>query len=177
MSEKETLARVAEDLAAGRRPLARQRLRGLVGALPQRLDLREQLAELYRADGDLAQAGRYSYLAEQRDPAEVAAFERAYQEDPVRMMKALGWRGPEADAATETARGRLRALRSRAEAQLGVPVDWEMPRHGPPAGSTRGDRIVEAGCTLIAIVVILLVIAGLISAGIHGFHVVADRLT
>ncbi|MDC5698264.1 hypothetical protein OO014_13450 [Intrasporangium calvum] len=75
MSEQETLARVHDDLAAGRVALARQRLRGLVGSYPQRLDLREELAELYRRDGVLSQAGRWTFLSETRNPAELRAFD------------------------------------------------------------------------------------------------------
>ena len=59
VTEQETLMRVREDIAAGRLSLARQRLRGLVGSYPQRLDLREQLAELYRREGIPSQAGRW----------------------------------------------------------------------------------------------------------------------
>jgi hypothetical protein len=54
---EKTLNRVAVDLAAGRVPMARQRLRGLVGSMPTRLDLRQRLAEVYRLEGDSAQAG------------------------------------------------------------------------------------------------------------------------
>ncbi len=60
VSDEETLARVAGDLGSGHLSMARQRLRGLVGSHPQRLDLREQLAELYRREGLLGRrvAGR-----------------------------------------------------------------------------------------------------------------------
>lgn len=172
MGEDVTLRRVAEDLAAGRTALARQRLRGLVGSMPQRLDHRERLAAVYRAEGDLAQAGRWSYLADERDPEEVAAFERAYAEDPVQLMKALGWRGTEDDAATETARERLRALRSRAEAQFGVPVEWGRPQHPQPP-PTLGDRLGDVGCALAALVLAVLVVVGVASAAVHGAQVVA----
>ena len=54
------------DLGEGRLALARQRLRGLVGSLPFRLDLRMLRTELYRREGGLAQAGRWSHLDEGR---------------------------------------------------------------------------------------------------------------
>ncbi|HET9655283.1 MAG TPA: DUF6584 family protein [Kineosporiaceae bacterium] len=46
MTVEQTLVKVEADLAAGDVPMARQRLQGLVGSFPQRLDLRERPAEL-----------------------------------------------------------------------------------------------------------------------------------
>ncbi|MGW4112837.1 DUF6584 family protein [Actinosynnema sp. NPDC004786] len=115
-----TLRRAAEevergDLASVLR--ARQRLVGLVTSYPDRLDLRDRLAAVYRLLGDAAQAGRWSYLSEVRDEAEVAAFERAYR-TPMARLAAMNWVGGEAGAATETARQRLVALQEAANEQL-----------------------------------------------------------
>ncbi|MBY8847382.1 DUF6584 family protein [Saccharothrix longispora] len=120
MPVERTLHRVAEevergDLASVLR--ARQRLVGLVTSYPDRLDLRDRLAGVYRLLGDAAQAGRWSYLAEERDEAEVAAFERAYR-TPLARLTAMNWVGCEAAATTGTARDRLVALQSAANAQL-----------------------------------------------------------
>ena len=51
MAVDDTLRRVEADLARGDLHMARQRLRGLVGSFPTRLDLRERLAEACRATG------------------------------------------------------------------------------------------------------------------------------
>ncbi|MEV8441252.1 DUF6584 family protein [Actinosynnema sp. NPDC051121] len=115
-----TLRKAAEevergDLASVLR--ARQRLVGLVSSYPDRLDLRERLAGVYRVLGDAAQAGRWSYLSEVRDDAEVAAFERAYR-TPLARLEAMNWVSGEAGAATETARERLVALQAAANDQL-----------------------------------------------------------
>lgn len=115
-----TLRRAAEevergDLASVLR--ARQRLVGLVTSYPDRLDLRDRLASVYRLLGDAAQAGRWSYLSEVRDEAEVAAFERAYR-TPMARLAAMNWVSGEAGAATETARQRLVALQEAANDQL-----------------------------------------------------------
>ncbi|MCC8245818.1 DUF6584 family protein [Saccharothrix luteola] len=115
-----TLHKAAEevergDLASVLR--ARQRLVGLVASYPDRLDLRERLAQVYRLLGDAAQAGRWSYLAEARDEAEVAAFERAYR-TPLARLRAMNWTSGEAGASTATARERLVALRAAANEQL-----------------------------------------------------------
>lgn len=48
MPLRDTVARVDADLAAGRVPVARQRLRGLVSSFPNDLMLRRRLAEVYR---------------------------------------------------------------------------------------------------------------------------------
>lgn len=113
-----TLRKAAEevdrgDLASVLR--ARQRLVGLVTSYPDRLDLRDRLAEVYRVLGETAQAGRWSYLADHRDDAEIAAFERAYR-TPEARLTALNWVSGE--ATTETARIRLAALQSAVSEQL-----------------------------------------------------------
>ncbi|WP_432571662.1 DUF6584 family protein [Kineococcus sp. SYSU DK005] len=125
---EQTLTKAAADLAAGRTTPARQRLRGLVASFPERLDLREHLADTYCRAGDAAQAGRWSYLSADRDEREVAAFERIYR-DPFARMKALAWRTSE-DSAGPLAATRLRALREQAEQIAGAPVCWQHP-HRP----------------------------------------------
>ncbi|MEU7071498.1 DUF6584 family protein [Streptomyces narbonensis] len=121
-----TLARVDADLAAGRVPMARQRLRGLVSSFPYDLTLRRRLAEVYRLYGDAAEAGRWMYLEEDRDADETAAFEERYG-SPGWRMKALAWRGPEALAGTAVAEERLVAVRTARAEELGRPVDWDDP--------------------------------------------------
>ncbi|MFJ3900704.1 DUF6584 family protein [Streptomyces sp. NPDC090025] len=152
----ETLARVDTDLAAGRVPVARQRLRGLVSSFPYDLTLRRRLAEVYRRYGDAAEAGRWMYLEADRDAEETAAFESRYG-SPAWRMKALAWRGPEALAATPFAERQLAAVRAACAEDLGRPVDWDDPasyRAGlepeyeeePSRGWTVGGVLAGAGC-------------------------------
>ncbi|MFJ9952403.1 DUF6584 family protein [Kitasatospora sp. NPDC091207] len=128
MTLESTLVRVDADLRAGRIPLARQRLRGLVSSYPTDLTVRQRLAEVYRLYGESAEAGRWAYLHADRDPAEAAAFE-ARHPDPLDRMEALAWRGPEQSAFTETARARLAELRESASVQAGHPIHWPGVRH------------------------------------------------
>ncbi|WP_309113862.1 DUF6584 family protein [Saccharothrix sp.] len=113
-----TLRKAAEELRRGDLASvlrARQRLVGLVTTYPDRLDLRERLAAVYRVLGDPVQAGRWSYLSEERVEAEVAAFERAYR-TPQARLAALNWVSGE--HTTETARVRLAALQSAVSESL-----------------------------------------------------------
>ncbi|NJQ14658.1 DUF6584 family protein [Streptomyces bohaiensis] len=126
MPLRETLARVDADLAAGRVPLARQRLRGLISSFPHDLTLRRRLAAVYRLYGDAAEAGRWMFLEEDRNADETAAFEARYG-SPRRRMKALAWRGPETEAATAFAEGQLVAVRTACAEELGRPVHWDDP--------------------------------------------------
>lgn len=171
VGEKETLQRVHEDLEAGRVTMARQRLRGLVGSYPQRLDLREQLADLYRRDGITSQAGRWSFLSESLSEPELRAFVREY-EDPVHRMKVLGWRGAE-DAAGEVARERLAALRAEAERTAGRSLSWEQAAEMPNVRTTWGDRLIG---TLFALVVGLVILGG-IAFFVEGVRIVVHWLT
>ncbi|MFF1721519.1 DUF6584 family protein [Streptomyces sviceus] len=126
MPLSETLARVDADLAAGRVPVARQRLRGLVSSFPYDLTLRRRLAEVYRLYGDAAEAGRWMYLEEDRNADETVAFEARYG-SPAWRMKAVAWRGPEAMAASSFAEKQLVALRTACAEEVGHRVDWDDP--------------------------------------------------
>ena len=161
-----TLARAEADLRAGRTALARRRVRDLVRAFPHRLDLRHRLAEIYRLEGNPAQAGRWTYLHEPTDPAEQAAFAKAYQHDPVQLMRALAWHGVEDDAPNDTAHDRLRLLREQAEARVGTPLDWHDPRPPRPRPDLK-TRLTHAGCLTLTLALLTatgLVIAGLVRA-------------
>lgn len=164
MTAETTRARAAADLAAGRLPTALQRLRGLVGSCPADLAARQQLAEVYRRYGEPAQAGRWSYLCEGRDPAETTTFEERHPH-PFDRMRAVGWRGPESDAPTEFARQRLADLREAATVVHGSPVHWwnipevEKPaRTASPGGSGTRERWQAAGCGALAIAVVALIV-------------------
>ncbi|QIQ02756.1 DUF6584 family protein [Streptomyces liangshanensis] len=160
MAPTDTLARVEADLVAGRIPLARQRLRGLVSSYPYDLTLRRRLADVYRLYGDRAEAGRWAYLDEDRDAGETAAFEARYA-DPERLMRALAWQGPEALAASAFAVAQLAAVRTACSAAFGRPVDWDsVPTEGrdDPHGDARpfgllGKLLLGGGCLLVVLVV------------------------
>ena len=158
MTVEGTLAKVDEDLRTGDVEMARTRLKSLVLSLPTRLEPRERLAEVYRLDGNLVEAGRWSYLSAHQDRAEIDAFERACGRDPVRIMRGLRWRGPEELAATELAQMRLLDVRARAEAAAGKTLDW----------SDRGRDVSEpwAGASAFGCAVLALVVFGLLVVGV-----------
>ncbi|MFJ5925304.1 DUF6584 family protein [Kitasatospora sp. NPDC092948] len=160
MSLEATLARAEADLAAGRVPMARQRLRSLVEHHPTDLTVRHRLAAVYRLYGEPAEAGRWNYLDESADPAETAAFEARYP-SPLRRMIALRWLAPEDHAPTETARARLAALRGTAVGGDGGPVTWTdlfvAPEDRLPGPEPR-DFLLP---TCLAVAVVLLVLAAI----------------
>src|SRR6185437_8057022 len=108
--------RVAIDLAGGRTQPAIQRLSSLVAHHPTDLDLRRRLAAVYRLIGNRIQAGRWSYLQQDADEAEVAAFERAYP-SARRRLSALRWPASTRLAATAYARQRLDDLAALASTE------------------------------------------------------------
>ncbi|WP_344358056.1 DUF6584 family protein [Streptomyces gobitricini] len=172
MPPTETLARVDADLAAGRVPVARQRLRGLVSSFPHDLTLRRRLAEVYRLYGDAAEAGRWMYLEEDRNADETAAFEARYGSFGWR-MRALAWHGPEAKAATAFAEAQLVAVRTACAEELGHPVDWDDPAsyRDEPEGEgvapsepwTVSDVLAGVGCLAAALVFLAVWVYGLVS--------------
>ncbi|MGW1491915.1 DUF6584 family protein [Streptomyces sp. NPDC002402] len=151
----DTLARVDADLAAGRVPMARQRLRGLVSSFPQDLRVRRRLAEVYRLYGEPAEAGRWMYLEADRDPAETAAFEERYA-TPLRRMRALAWRDPESLAGAAFAAEQLAAVRKAGSDPIGRPVDWAAIPLGldddpEDEGSSFSGRLVGVGVFLMVL--------------------------
>jgi hypothetical protein len=107
--------RVEGDLAAGKVALARQRLTSLIASFPESLEVRDQLARVCRLQGDLVQAGRWSYLSDERVGEEVEKFEKATR-DPVKRMRALKWATDPGRAATPVAREVLQVLLEQARA-------------------------------------------------------------
>nr|WP_143175378.1 DUF6584 family protein [Cryptosporangium aurantiacum] len=127
--------------------MATQRLRGLVGSFPLDLEIRAQLAEAYRAQGNAAQAGRWSYLAEHRDADEVAAFERATP-DPLHRMRCLAWPADPGVARNPAAVERLNALRAAAEARHRMSIPYPELARGEVSEASRGEKV---GCALAAL--------------------------
>ncbi|MER8186112.1 DUF6584 family protein [Kitasatospora sp. NPDC094015] len=154
MTVETTLVKVDADLRAGRIPVARQRLRGLVGSYPADLTVRRRLAEVYRLYGEPAEAGRWAYLDADRDPAETAAFE-ARHPDPLERMLALAWRGSEGSARTETARARLAGLREVASAHAGRSIHWDHVRDHAQ-NTDQDDSTGLFACAGLALVVLVL---------------------
>jgi hypothetical protein len=109
MAKAPVLDKVAVDLSRGHTQPAIQRLSSLVAAHPHDLDLRRRLAAVHRMTGNIVEAGRWDYLSVGAQPAETAAFERAYS-SPQRRLSKLLWRGSPDLAPTEHARQRLAEL-------------------------------------------------------------------
>src|SRR5262245_46177765 len=108
MPKADVLDRVDADLARGHTAPAIQRLSSLVAAHPTDLDLRKRLAAVHRMVGNRIEAGRWAYLHADADPAETAAFERAYPSAAQRWREVRWPAGGQ--AATEFARERLATL-------------------------------------------------------------------
>ncbi|MFE3267445.1 DUF6584 family protein [Streptomyces sp. NPDC059215] len=165
MPLRDTLARVDADLAAGRIPVARQRLRGLVSSFPNDPALRRRLAEVYRLYGEPAEAGRWMYLEQDRDTDETTAFERRYPTAPQR-MRALAWRGPESLAPSSFAREQLVAVREDCSHVMGRAVSWEsVPsvEEGDGRGSAFGGFLAGAGCLVALLAFLAIWVNGLVA--------------
>ncbi|MGW3914334.1 DUF6584 family protein [Streptomyces sp. NPDC005070] len=165
MPLRETLTRVDADLAAGRIPVARQRLRGLVSSFPNDLTLRRRLAETYRLYGEPAEAGRWMYLESDRDAAETSAFEARY-DTPERRMRALAWSGSESLAGTAFARGQLEAVRVACSDSMGHPVAWDTVPDGKETDRVNSPFtgfLSGAGCLLAVVAFLAIWVNGLVS--------------
>lgn len=146
MAKADVLARIKQDLALGHTFLATQRLRTLVGIDPDDFELRHMLASVYRQTGNVAESGRWAFLAADLSAAELAAFERA-NPDPWLRRRMLRWDGDEAAIPDSAARARLRALNAAAQA-AGPPTSYQ----GPVAQRVRGVRGITIPCLFVLIV-------------------------
>ncbi|MFD9461974.1 DUF6584 family protein [Streptomyces sp. NPDC060027] len=165
MPLRDTLSQVDADLAAGRVPVARQRLRGLVSSFPDDLMLRRRLAEVYRLYGEPAEAGRWMYLDKDRDASETSAFEARYRTAPQR-MRALAWHGPESLAQSAFARQQLAAIRAACSDALGHPVDWDTvpsSRETDNRGSTFAGFLAATGCLVAVLAFLAIWVIGLVA--------------
>lgn len=123
MPKDDVLARVERDLAQGHTHLAMQRLASLTASFPDDLGIRERRATLNRQIGNRVEAGRWGFLSETVEPAEVAAFERAYPRAWAR-LRALRLRSDPADRIGPLARQRLERLVQQAESEPAGEVVW-----------------------------------------------------
>ncbi len=117
------IERALADVARGDRLKARLRLKCYLVNEPASITARRLLAELYRADGYLDEAGRWGYLLEDGATAEErAAYERAcaYRLHPrwtsTYIRKGLRWNAP-VEAADDYAAAILRELDARSAAE------------------------------------------------------------
>jgi hypothetical protein len=154
----DVLARVKTDLDQGHTFLATRRLRTYLANEPHDLEARAVLADIYRRTGNLVEAGRWSFLAEEVHPDEVAAFERA-NPSPWLRLRLLHF---SADPAVlpATAQDRLRVLTLQA-GRIGPPPIWRgpvEPDEPRPPGNT-------VPCLFVAIA--LTVFAALAGIGVY----------
>lgn len=161
MTAERTLGRVDEDLRKGDVDMAWTRLQSFLQSVPQSLEARERLADVYRLKGDRVEAGRWSYLSERRDTEDTLAFERACGRDPVRIMRGLRWHGSEEDASSDVARARLREVRGNAQAAAGKELDWSA--RGRDIGGPWWQDIAAVGCMFTCLVLVALMVIGAVT--------------
>jgi hypothetical protein len=150
VAKPDVLARVKADLVHGRTQIAIQRLRTLVAIDPDDLAVRETLASVYRLTGNLVEAGRWSFLADEVVPEEIAAFERATP-TPWLRLRMLRYSG---DPGTLSAAARDRLVQlAELTKQTGQPAIWTGPtavEFVPRRGITLPCLFVAAALTIFA---------------------------
>lgn len=169
MSRDDVLARVDTDLSRGHTHLAMQRLASLTASLPGDLEIRERRAALNRQIGNFPEAGRWGFLTETVEPAEIAAFERAHPRAWDRLHQ-VRLRTDPTKALGPLARQRLAGLVEQANREESgmVVLTKAGPEHRPPTSARGKVRTVLAfvGCALLVVGVldiIALAVVGVIT--------------
>jgi hypothetical protein len=162
MAKDGVLARVDLDLARGHTYLALQRLASLTAAYPNDMELRACRAGVNRRIGNLVEAGRWGYLTEDVDVAEIVAFERAFPCAWAR-VSALRLGADPTKAVGSEARQRLSDLIREAERKGRASIVWT--ERGPQQQPSTSWRDVVGGLTVTSILlaVLFLLLIGLIT--------------
>jgi hypothetical protein len=158
VAKPDVIARVHQDLDQGHTYLATRRLRTYLANHPHDLEARELLGEVYRRTGNLVEAGRWSFLAVELDPAELAAFERA-NPSPWLRLRLLHFSVDPA-VLPQAAQDRLRVLTVQAE-RVGPPPIWR--------GPVEPDEPLRSGPALpcLFVAVVLTAFATLVGIGVY----------
>jgi hypothetical protein len=125
---------------------------------PDDMEIREVLASVYRTTGNRVEAGRWSFLAAEVLPEEVAAFERANPAPWLRLRLLRYTADPRTLPAP--ARDRLLALAEQAR-RTGPPAIWT----GPSTVEFEPRRGITIPCLFVAVA--LAVFAALTAIGIY----------
>jgi hypothetical protein len=157
VAKPDVLARVKNDLAHGRTHIAIQRLRTLTAIDPDDLEVRENLASVYRLTGNLVEAGRWSFLAAEVRPEEIAAFEHA---NPAPWLRLRLLRYSDPHRLPPPARDRLLALAEQAR-RTGPPAIWT----GPSTMDFEPRRGITVPCLFVTLA--LTVFAALTAIGVY----------
>jgi hypothetical protein len=164
-----TLSRIDAEIAAGDLGKARDRLHGLIATYPNALELRLKLGDVYWQLKYPAMAGRYWYLAEEKTPAMTEAcraFEKSCGNDPLQMLLALKFRG-EFETIRDTSAGRsLLALQKQVNDQRRQRIELGRrgrEKYGESRFSGAGGKLLLAGCSVGALIALVLMVAGLVA--------------
>jgi hypothetical protein len=159
VTKSDVLARVAEDLAAGNTQRATQRLRTLVAAVPNDLEVYGRLTEVYRQIGNLAEAGRWGFVTDDVTDQELSAFEKTHP-SPWLRLRMLRWTANANEVADDNARERMSALVALAR-QSGPPQRYQGVLYN-------GESHHTAPALFVTTVLLLFSVVG----GIGAFHIV-----
>ncbi|WP_433651100.1 DUF6584 family protein [Micromonospora zamorensis] len=159
MAKDHVLAKVEADLRRGHVHPAMQRLASLNAAYPDDLDLRARRAALYRQVGNVAEAGRWGFLAEDASAQEIAAFERSYP-GAWQRVRLLTVTADPTDRLGPVAGARLGRLVEQAEREGRAPVTWTEAGPRPEEHSSLWDAL---GCLVAGVVLVALTVVGLIT--------------
>ncbi|HZM79581.1 MAG TPA: DUF6584 family protein [Candidatus Limnocylindrales bacterium] len=169
MAKQDVLARVEQDLERGHTHLALQRLAALAAEHPDDPRIRALRGLINHRIGNFAEAGRWGFLTEEVDEADLAAFERAFKH-PWDRLRALKLRYDPSSVLGPRARERLDALLALADESGPDSLVWT--ESGPFPRGAWWSRALGSGCGCLAIVGVIVLIA----FAVYGFLAFFDLL-
>lgn len=158
-----TLEKVEKEIAEGKLGIARDRLHGLVQAYPLDLSLRSRLGDVYWKLGYPREAGRFWFLANDSGEERLGAIALFFEQcngDPSVILKRLKLRIHPEDPMADHARTRIDELVRECK-ERGLPIPPWPPKADPL--TKEGGTALVLGCTIVAIMAVLLIVIGLIT--------------
>jgi Family of unknown function (DUF6584) len=162
VAKQDVLARVEQDLERGLTHLALQRLAALVTEHPEDLEIRAMRGRINHRIGNFVEAGRWGFLTEEVDEADLAAFEQAFTQ-PWDRLRSLRLRHDPSPVLGPLARKRLAELLALADETGPESLVWT--ESGPLPRDVWWRRALGSGCGCLAIVGVLM----LIGFAVYGF--------
>jgi hypothetical protein len=162
VAKQDGLARVELDIERGHTHLALQRLAAMAAEHPDDLEIRAIRGLVNHRIGDFAEAGRWGFLTESVEEADLAAFERAFKH-PWDRLRALKLRYDPSSVLGPRARERLAELIAQADESGSDSLVWT--ESGPFPRGPWWARALGSGCGCLAIAGVIV----LIGFAVYGF--------
>lgn len=166
LSIEKTIKSIHHDISNGKKLKAIDRLKNLINTYPEKIELRERLAELYYEDDFLDAAGKYWYLSilnEERKVNAVRIYKETVKNSSLQILKDIGY-SKSLSHLPEHAQKRLSSLAKDSKMRHGYDPNFGLSEKKQKSrqGSTFISKIGSKFVGLLALFILFLIILGVL---------------